>query len=116
MYRRLEIIHPELNFYYQGAWRKEPAMKLGILGAAETSWTQKLRGPGRDIPQNSRFFFTERGWREIGRHVVAGSQRSGQRVRVIAVKESSVNVVWGDEFEVAVQPKKPRSRKKRWYT
>jgi hypothetical protein len=36
-------------------------------------------------------------------------------VRVIAVKEASVNVVWGDEFEVAAQPKSPRSKKKKWF-
>jgi hypothetical protein len=115
MYRRLEIVHPEIQYYYQGEWRKEPAMKLGIFGAHDLSWIEVLRGPNKTIPANTRFFFTEKGWREVGRHVVAGSKRAGQNVRVIAVKESSVDVVWGDAYEVAAQPKRPRSEKKRWY-
>jgi len=75
MYRRLEIIHPELKYYYQGAWHREPATKTGILGAVDISWATKLRGPKRSIPQNTRFFFTERGWKEIGRHVVAACKK-----------------------------------------
>ncbi len=115
MYRRLEVIHPEIKYYYQGEWHIEPAMKMGLMGAADLSATEKLRGPRKTIPQNTRFFFTERGWREIGRRVVAGCRKQGQEVRVITVKESSVNVVWGDEYEVAAQPKPPRSKKKHWY-
>jgi len=115
MYRRLEILHPEVMYYYHEAWHKEPAFKMGIMGAADFSWAEKLRGPRKTIPQNTRFFFTEKGWQEIGRHVVAGCKQKGQEVRVIAVKESSVNVVWGDEYEVAAQPKKPRSSKKKWF-
>ena len=42
MYRRLEITHPELRYFYQGAWHKEPAAKLGILGAANTRSPQLL--------------------------------------------------------------------------
>jgi hypothetical protein len=115
MYRRLEIIHPEMRYFYQGEWHKEPAAKLGILGAADTSWLETLRGPDRSIPFNTRFFFTEKGWREVGRHVVAECKRQGQEVRVISVKEASVNVVWGDQYEVAAQPKTPRSRKEKWW-
>lgn len=115
MYRRLEIIHPELRYFYQNEWHPEPAAKLGILGAADTSWADTLRGPDRSIPANTRFFFTEKGWREVGRHVVAECKRQGQEVRVIAGKEASVNVVWRDDSELAAQPKRPRSRKKHWY-
>jgi hypothetical protein len=115
MYRRLEVIHPELRYYYHGDWHKEPAAKLGILGAADFSWTETLRGPDRDIPSNTRFFFTEKGWKEVGRHVVAECKRQGQEVRVISVKEASVNVVWGDEYEIAAQPKTPRSKKRKWF-
>ncbi len=115
MYRRLEVIQPELRYFYQGEWHTEPASKHGILAAVDTSWLDTLRGPDRSIPFNTRFFFTEKGWREVGRHVVAECKRQGQEVRVIAVKEASVNVVWGDEYEVAAQPKPPGSKKKKWF-
>jgi len=115
MYRRLEIIQPEIEYYDEGQLVTWPAEKMGIMVAADFTWADKLRGPRKTIPQNTRFFFTEKGWREIGRHTVARCKEAGQEVRVIAVKENSVNVVWGDEFEVAVQHKKPRSEKKRWY-
>ncbi|MDX1437190.1 MAG: hypothetical protein R3335_10295 [Anaerolineales bacterium] len=104
-----------MRYFYQGEWHQEPAFKLGILGAADFSWADTLRGPQKSIPDNVRFFFTEKGWREVGRHVVAECKRQGQEVRVIAVKENSVNVVWGDDYEVAAQPKKPRSKKDKWY-
>lgn len=117
MYRRLEIIHPEMPYQDEdGQPQKFPAEKGGIMFANDSSWTKKLRGPrNKSIPQNTRFFFTEKGWQAIGRHTVARCKESGQEVRVIAVKEDSVNVVWGDEFEVAAQPKKQHSQKKRWY-
>lgn len=115
MYRRLEILHPEINYTFHGRVQKVHAEKLGIMGAADTSWAEVLRGPNKPIPSNTRFFFTEKGWEEVGRHTVAGCKQQGQHVKVIAVKESSVNVVWGDEYEVAVQPKRSRSRKNRWY-
>ncbi len=115
MYRRLEIIHPEIEYEKDGETHKFPAEKGGILFSNDFSWADKLRGPQKSIPQNTHFFFTEKGWREIGRHTVASCKTSGQDVRVIAVKENSVNVVWGDEYEVAAQKKKAHSRKKRWY-
>lgn len=116
MYRRLEIIHPRLPLKNEdGEIEYYPAEKGGILFTADFSWAETLRGPRKNIPPNTRFFFTEKGWREVGRHTVARCKAAGQDVRVIAVKENSVNVVWGDAYEVAAQPKKPRSRKKRWY-
>ncbi len=70
--------------------------------------------PTRSIPQITRFFFTERGRKEIGRRVMAGCKQSGQEFRVISVKERSVDVVWGDEYDMAVQVNTARSRKSRW--
>jgi hypothetical protein len=115
MYRRLEIIHPEIEYESDGEIHKFPPEKGGIMFASDFSWADKLRGPQKSIPPNTRFFFTEKGWREIGSQTVQRCKATGQEVRVIAVKENSVNVVWGDEYEVAAQPKKAHSRKKRWY-
>jgi hypothetical protein len=86
-------------------------------GAISAAWSGKLRGPDRPIPRNAKFYFTERGWREIGRHVVAACKSVEQQYRIIRVKERDVNVVWRDshyDTEVAAQPrKKKHCRRKR---
>jgi hypothetical protein len=92
-----------------------PALKGGLMfgGPQELSdaWTYDLIGPGRTLPANCRFYFTEKGWREIGRNVIAAARRNGQEYRVIAIKETDAQVVWRDKvrgYEVAVQPKRKR--------
>jgi hypothetical protein len=73
------------------------------------TWIGALRGPNRHLPSNVRFFFAEKGWREVGRAVVEACGHSGQDYRVIAIKETDAGVVWRDRhtgYEVAVQPKK----------
>lgn len=80
------------------------------------TWIDKLRGPDRPIPRNAKFYFTERGWREIGRKVVAACKSEGQAYLVIRVKERDVNVVWRDrhyDTEVAAQPRKKRHSPRR---
>jgi hypothetical protein len=80
------------------------------------AWFGKLRGPDRPIPKNAKFYFTEHGWREIGRHVVAACKYEEQAYRVIRVKERDVNVVWRDrhyDTEVAAQPRKKKHRRRK---
>lgn len=80
------------------------------------TWIDKLRGPDRPIPRNAKFYFTERGWREIGRKVVAACKKEGQEYRVIRVKERDVNVVWRDhhyDTEVATQLRKKKHRRRK---
>ncbi len=97
MYRRIELIDDKFG-------------KYGLCGLSFDevidAWVHVLRGPKRNIPQNAKFYFTESGWKNVGKNVVAACQRVGQRYRVIKVKEKSINVVWRDKFEVAAQPKK----------
>jgi hypothetical protein len=88
-------------------------LKHGLCGLSHEkvidAWIDKLRGPERSIPHNARFYFTELGWKEVGRKVIESCQQVGQAYRVIRVKEKSVNVVWYDKhggLEVAIQPKK----------
>ena len=119
MFRRIELVYTRKPSD-AGSWRGVPGLlehyKGGLMsgGTEEVAdaWIAKLRGPyGRAIPANARFYFTERGWREVGRPVVEACGHSGQRYRVIAVKENSVNVIWRDkvtDLEVAAQPRKRR--------
>lgn len=124
MFRRIELIRERddsLIFVLpDGTEEIFDWCKSGICscyGAISRAWAGKLRGPDRPIPRNAKFYFTERGWREIGRHVVAACKYEEQEYRVIRVKERDVNVVWRDrhyDTEVAAQPrKKKHCRRKR---
>lgn len=83
--------------------------KFGLMSYSNetinNAWV-KLNNPRRDIFKNCRFFFTEAGWRRYGRPTVAAYQQTGQLYRVLSIKEKSVDVVYRDEFQVAVRPKK----------
>lgn len=114
MFRCIEFIVP--GGVLDGA--AYPPEKGGLMSVvtgpvAEARW-ERLVGPARsDLPPNSRFYFTERGWREIGKAVVAAARQTGQEYRVIAIKETDAQVVWRDrdrDYEVAVQPPSKRGR------
>lgn len=100
MFRRIQLIN---NDTIQG---------LCGISTEETAdaWIEDLRGCKHPLPRNVRFYFTERGWRDVGRKVIIAAQKSGQKYRIISVKENSVNVLWSDDIEVAAQPKKKKTR------
>jgi len=105
MYRRIELI----NEYPDRKPPWQPAIKHGLMGISHMdvadAWFCKLRGPGkRYFKTNARFYFTEKGWSEVGSKVVEACKKVKQRFRILTVKEKSVNVVWKDPLEVAAQP------------
>lgn len=109
MYRRIELINePISTFNADGEIVQWPAVKAGLMGPSSLevmeSWADKLAAPKHSIPQNARFYFTEKGWAEIGRYVIAAAQRTGQQYRVLSIKEKNLNVIFGDEYQVAGQP------------
>ena len=115
MFRRIELIHPPgVDADGEGY----PGWKQGLTPASSSevgdAWIDDLLGPSRSsLPPNCRFYFTEKGWREVGRKVVAAARRTSQEYRVIAIKETDAQVVWRDKvrgYEVAVQP--PIKRRK----
>ncbi|HEY5671970.1 MAG TPA: hypothetical protein VIS10_18405 [Anaerolineales bacterium] len=123
MLRRIELIHPaEKTTLPDDSIGFFPAIKLGLMGSINPkiveAWSDKLRGPGKrqsGIRRNARFYFTELGWKEVGRKVVEACQQVGQEYRVIKVKEGTVNVVWRDRhygLEVAAQPRKRRHNRR----
>jgi hypothetical protein len=126
MFRRIELIE-RINLTRRTAWLRDFAVVVGLPTKAvdqitSINWKHGLtgiggngevfdawgdmRGPRRRIFKNCRFYFTEKGWRRYGRPTVAACLRTGQRFRVIAIKERSVDVVYRDEIQVAVRPKK----------
>ncbi len=115
MYRRIEIIHESiLSAKEDGSLLVFPAFKGGICGTTteevSDTWVHRLPSPKPSIHRNARFYFTEIGWDEIGRDVIAACQRTGQRYRVLAIKENALDIIFQDEFQVAGQPIR-RSRK-----
>ena len=80
-------------------------IKVGMTSEeVADAWIGKLQFPKPSLPSNARFYFTEIGWDEIGREVIAACQRSGQKYRVIAIKENAIDVAFQDEYQVAGQP------------
>ena len=109
MFRRVEMIHPADGKWFPADW-KQGLMSTGSLDVTD-AWIFKLRGAPHSLPSNARFYFTEKVWREIGRRVIVACQKTGQRYRIIAIKETDAQVCWRDkhdDYEVAVQPKRKR--------
>lgn len=102
MFRRIELITKIGKMEF----------KQGLCGFCEEAvadaWADDMPGPKKKLHKNCRFFFTELGWDEFGRNIVAACISSGQRYRVISVKERSVDVMYGDKYQVAVRPLKRR--------
>jgi hypothetical protein len=109
MFRRIEFIHPS---GVDDEGQSYPPFKEGLTsvvsGPVLDAWFDELIGPARSsLPSNCRFYFTEKGWRDVGREVIAAAQQTRQEYRVIVIKETDAQVVWRDKargYEVAVQP------------
>jgi hypothetical protein len=114
MFRRIEFILPGGEVDGESYPPEKGGLMSVVSGPVPEAWWEILRGPARaSLPPNCRFYFTERGWREVGRNVVAAAQQTGQEYRVVAIKETDAQVVWRDknlDYEVAVQPPSKRGR------
>jgi hypothetical protein len=116
MFRRIEFVVPGPP----GDPDSQPSFRGGLIFSPSDevvdAWIDDLRGPSRaSLPPNCRFYFTEKGWREVGRNVMAAARRTNVEYRIIAIKETNAQVVWRDKvrgYEVAVQPPS-RTRSKR---
>lgn len=102
MFRRIELINQNSALGKSGLMTCSP---LEVLLA----WTA-LKSPRGQLYKNCRFYFTEEGWRRYGRPTVAACQKTGQEYRVIRVKERSVDVMYRDEWQVAVRVRKKVSQ------
>ncbi|MEJ2375193.1 MAG: hypothetical protein P8Y71_07115 [Pseudolabrys sp.] len=89
----------------QGRWRREGARSLrGIETFGAEMDRRGLRAPPLSQPR-ARFYFTERGWAQVGRHVAAAARRDGYVVKVIRRKQPRRSqVVYRDDLQVALLP------------
>ncbi len=107
---RQSITDPDFNVEkeYPRFW------KSGIVGFGNPlvwdAWGD-MNSPRRPVNKNARFYFTEEGWRRYGRKTIEVCQQVGQRYRVLSIKENAMDVIYRDEFQVAVRPKR-KSRDK----
>lgn len=113
MYRRIQLIHH--------ITRENGTVEHFMHGLCGLSTDEVAEGwfglhaPRKAIYKNVRFYFTEAGWEKYGRNTVAACIRSGQDYRVLAVEEHEVDVLFKDEHQVCIRPKRktPRNNRKR---
>jgi hypothetical protein len=69
-----------------------------------------LPSPSRLRNSRTRFYFTERGWQRVGRHVAAEAKRRGHTIKVIRRKNPRPSqVAFADEWQVALLPARGRT-------
>ena len=90
-----------------------PGKLVGAAGGDQTAglsdvmWRLELPSPEITNPR-TRFYFTERGWREVGRAVAAEARKRGHVVRVVRRKNPRRSrVVYRDALQVAILPPTP---------
>ncbi len=109
MYRRIQLIN-----HFQGEKGSLSNRINGMMGTTTaqvmSSWAW-MNAARKGVGKNFRFYFTEKGWEDFGRQVVAACRGSGQQYRVMAVRERDVDVLYQDEWQVMVSLHKSRSRR-----
>jgi len=86
---------------------------MGVYTAGVPTDWKDLRRPALQN-KKARFFFTEKGWRHFGRDIAADAQRDGRTVRILRrINPAPSEIVFKDEFQVAILPRKDVARKKR---
>ena len=88
------------------------------VGPLRGAWMARLEGMMVKYPEVAnrriRFFFTEKGWREVGQAIVAQAIRDGHVVRVIRRKNPAKSqIFYQDEDQVAILPSQLKRRRKK---
>jgi hypothetical protein len=119
MIYRILINGRDDSAFYQDVWNKrEPPAEVRerLMGAFAANVPASWAGLGRPkiaVPR-ARFYFTEEGWRLVGRDVAAAAQRAGFVVKVVAAREPAKSrIVYEDPLQIAVLPPTRRTRGRR---
>ncbi len=114
MIYRITIILPrdnELDLTPQECLDKTLASLTWSLEAVLCMESLGLPAPGKFANNKGRFYFTEFGWSQVGRHVAAELQKHNFQLRVRCQKNpDNGRVVYRDAYQVALLPSRP-SRK-----
>lgn len=97
---RILIVSPKDSGYPE----EERLTGASFGNLAAVMWERGLKAP--DITNSrARFYFTEAGWRQVGRYVAAQARRDGHVVRVIRRKNPARSqVVYRDDLQLALLP------------
>ena len=111
MFRRFEILWRYRHWCDDYTYRDEGWAKFGLdcIGG----YLQELKAPNIKTHKAIRFYFTEAGWKKFSKRVLRELGYMGclpHHVRVVTVKEDSVDVVYRDKYQVAVRPRKRRDK------
>jgi hypothetical protein len=112
IYRILAATQLDYRDQQTGKWTVIPDRLRGGFMAGLSGFD--LNMPEIKDPR-TRFYFTERGWRDVGKAVVAKARRAGVHVRVLRRKNPRRSqIVFEDDLQVAILPQKnvPRNRRK----
>ncbi|HZQ39583.1 MAG TPA: hypothetical protein VFA87_02280, partial [Rhizomicrobium sp.] len=105
----VEILCPErINITEE--WRYPEDRRRTGPGSGYLADVMVERGMNAPTIENSRarFYFTEKGWRTVGRHVAAEAKRLGHHVQVLKQKNPEPSrIVYADALQLAILP--PRS-------
>ncbi len=79
--------------------------RSGAVAFAEVMNDRRLRAPKRLQNPRTTFWFTERGWEEVGKEICRQAMREGVAVKVLQRKNPKRSeVAWADAHQVALLP------------
>lgn len=115
MYRRIEYISDRDNRptnYFVA--RKDAEFMEGAMHympACEVMCDKGLPSPKNWVAENKsrRYYFTQRGWHLVGRHIIHKLKADHVRFRILKVKHRDVDLLYIDDYQVIVRPRKQRA-------
>ena len=94
-------------------WREYRQMKGGGSCFGDIMDLCGLRRPWLQNPR-ARFYFTERGWGQVGRFIASAARKRGFKIRVIRLKNPLPSqIVFQDALQVALLHSKTRKKEVR---
>lgn len=122
MFRRIELMYhrghteyvpfndetwPWEQDLWPSDWKKTGINSLGpLLNAFGVCAPENIR-----TKKSIRFYFTELGWKRAGRPILRTIKQMNWDHRILSIKEKSVDIIYRDELQVAVRPRKASSNK-----
>jgi hypothetical protein len=83
-------------------WKKTGINSLSpLLNSFGDSAPENIR-----TKKSIRFYLTELGWKKAGRPILKTIKQMKWDHRVLSIKEKSVDIIYRDELQVAVRPRK----------
>jgi hypothetical protein len=100
-------------------WDQRRGTWVTVPGPLQGGFMAGLGGFNLDMPEiknpRTRFYFTEKGWHELGKAIVAQARRDGVHLRILRRKNPRPSqIIFEDDLQIAILPQKdlPRRRRK----